>query len=63
MNKFTLEIYLMFIGCVLIILSARDQSVNYFLMIVGLGLTIISTVLFVKKIKGNKGDNNDRKES
>ncbi len=62
MKNFTLEIYLMFIGCLLIILSSSNESVNYLYMGFGLVIVIISTVSFIIKIRKNKGEEDDREE-
>ncbi len=61
MNKFTLEIFIMFGGCLLIILSSDENSVNFYFMFSGLLLVIVSLITFTIKIKKNKGDYNDKK--
>lgn len=54
MKNYTLEIFMLFIGCLMIILSQGTKSTNNYLMILGLVLAAIAIFLLIRNSKKSK---------
>lgn len=64
MKNYTKEVIIMFIGCLLIILSSNESSANFTLMASGLILVLISIILFIRTNKQiKKEQKNGKKDS
>ncbi len=62
MKNYTKEVIIMFIGCLLIIFSSNETSVNFTLMIIGLVVVLISIILFIRTNKQLKKEQKDEKD-